>query len=95
MKNVLTVVIDIDSNQPIQIVKPPDFIPPKTKAEQNAMVIDDMACLCEAICTLIHLADQSGIKPSAASLRDCIKHLTDGFAAADYIAFIPEEHQIP
>lgn len=47
-------------------------------------IIADMAHLCEGICTLIHSADQAGIKNSAASLRDCIKHLEDGFADSSY-----------
>jgi hypothetical protein len=31
------------------------------------------------------VADQTGLKPSAESLRACIKHLTDGFADASYV----------
>ncbi len=47
-------------------------------------VIKDMAHLCEAVCALIHSADQADIKDSASSLRDCIKHLEDGFADSSY-----------
>lgn len=57
-------------------------------AEGSEGVITDMALLCETICTLIHSADQAGIKDSASSLRDCIKHLEDGFADSSYKATI-------
>jgi hypothetical protein len=50
-----------------------------------------MACLCEGLCTLIHAADQGGIKDSAASLRDCIRHLENGFADAEYKAYKNED----
>jgi len=46
----------------------------------------DMACLCEAICTLIHSAESAGIKKSSASLRDCIHHLEQGVMDASYRA---------
>lgn len=86
MKNVLF--IDIDSERtnpgPIIIGKPNEFPRPKNARENAAMVIDDMACLCEALCTLIHLAEDQGIKPSPDSLRDCINHLKSGFGDASY-----------
>ncbi len=46
----------------------------------------DMACLCEAICTLIHSAESAGIKKSPDSLRDCIHHLEQGVMDASYRA---------
>lgn len=39
----------------------------------------DMACLCEAVCTMIHLCHNEGIKDESLSLRDCINHLKKGF----------------
>ena len=57
-------------------------------------IIQQMAMLCEGLCMLIHCADQEGIKPSFKSVEDCIKHITDGFADASYVASIipaPEE----
>jgi len=56
----------------------------------NFDVVDDMATLCEAICTLIHAAESSGVKDSASSLRSCIKHLEDGFVDETYFAKITD-----
>lgn len=51
----------------------------------------DMSIFCEAVCTLIHLCEQEGIKSSADSLRDCIKHLKDGFSEAGYKGRFPDD----
>lgn len=83
MKNILLVDLDSDREQTIQIKKP-GIVPPQTREEFSRTVLMDMATLCEAVCTLMHLADREGIKPSAESLRACIEHLTRGFADADY-----------
>ena len=53
-------------------------------------IIHQMAMLCEGLCMLIHCADQEGIKPSYKSVKDCIKHITDGFADASYVASITQ-----
>lgn len=86
MKNALIIDIDSDRSEPGPIIigKPDGFARPTSKKEHADMVIDDMAALCEAICTLIHLAEDQGIKPSANSLRDCIAHLKAGFGDASY-----------
>lgn len=85
MKNILQIDLDSDRKEAIIIAKPEPFQKPRNAEEEAAMVIDDMATCCEAICTLIHVADQGGIKKSADSLRDCIKHLEHGFGDASYI----------
>lgn len=86
MKNSLFIDIDSDRTEPGPIIigKPAEFSMPKNAQEHAQMVMDDMISLCEALCTMIHLAEDQGIKPSADSLRDCIKHLTAGFADASY-----------
>lgn len=86
MKNTLIVDIDTERKTPGAVVigKPPDFPRPKSKEQNATMIIDDMACLCEALCTMIHLAEDVGVRDSSTSLRNCIKHLTDGFADASY-----------
>ena len=78
MKNILTVDIDTDrEGSPILIGKP--------EIDDNAnTVIMDMACLCEALCTLIHVADKEGIRSGSDSLRNCIRHLEDGFVDPSY-----------
>lgn len=86
MKNILIVDIDSDRSEPGPIIigKPNEFPRPTNATEHASMVMDDMISLCEALCTMIHLAEDQGIKPSAASLRDCINHLKAGFGDASY-----------
>ena len=86
MKNKLLIDIDTDRKNPgpVIILKPQGVKMPTSKEEHVDMVIMDMASLCEAVCTLIRLAEDQGIRPSADSLRICIKHITDGFADPDY-----------
>jgi superoxide dismutase len=44
----------------------------------------DMAILCEAVCTMIHLCHNEKIKDQVASLTDCINHLKKGFIDETY-----------
>jgi hypothetical protein len=50
--------------------------------------VSDMFVLCEAIVTLIHLCHQHNIKKDTESIRDCIKHISSGFAEAGYLTRI-------
>lgn len=83
-KNILIVDIDSSRKESVKIGKPEEAKEPESPEEFAEIVINDMASLCEAICTLIHLAESQGIKSSANSLRDCIKHLEAGFSDASY-----------
>jgi hypothetical protein len=49
----------------------------KTTLEPNPIL--DMGILCEALCVLIRICGKAGVKSEAQALRDCIKHLKDGF----------------
>lgn len=91
MKNELIIDIDTDRKNTILIKKPESVKPPKNEEEAKQMVLLDMASLCEALCTLIHVADQNGIKPGPDSLRDCIKHLESGFVDASYKGILKEK----
>ncbi len=86
IKNIVEV--DYDSSRkenPISIGKPLGFdLSGMTKEQWSESVVLDMATLCEGICTLIHLAEQNGLKNSADSVRDCIKHIQDGFSDCNY-----------
>jgi hypothetical protein len=59
MKNKIFLDIDTERAQPIQIGKPEEFNKPTTPEEAQQMVSIDIACVCEALCTLIHIADQN------------------------------------
>jgi len=91
-KNIVIVDIDYDrKDSPINIGKPEEFNIPESKEEWANSIVDDMATLCEGLCTLIHVAEQQGLKQSPDSLRDCIKHLQDGFADSSYRGLTNEQ----
>ena len=91
-KNIIVVDIDTDrKDATVMMGKPPEFKKDLTKEEFAQEIINDMATLCEGVCTLIHLAEKEGIKTSSDSLRDCINHLQDGFADASFKGFKHED----
>ncbi len=53
-------------------------------SHEHSDIIGDMASLCEAICTLIHVAEADGVKTSSASLKSCIHHLEQGTFDSSY-----------
>jgi hypothetical protein len=59
MKN--TVLIDFDSEREKKVIigKPSVIEQPQDEASAKAMIIDDISCVCEALCELIHIADQN------------------------------------
>ena len=59
MKNTLLIDIDTERNKPVMISKPPEIAPPTTPEEAKVMIINDISCVCETLCTLIHMADQN------------------------------------
>ena len=81
---VLVVDIDLDRKEQIHIAHAKRAGDNVNTTDEGYCIISDMATLCEALCTLIHAAEDQGIKKSPASLRDCIKHLENGFADASY-----------
>jgi predicted HAD superfamily Cof-like phosphohydrolase len=84
VKRILIVDIDTDRVDTIRIGPMQRF--ENEKIEPNP--VSDMSVLCEAVCTMIHLCHQEGIKDESQSLRDCIKHLQDGFVAPGYKAHL-------
>lgn len=84
----IALVVDINTNRD----KPEKIIIQSVTRNGNSLepveendIITKMAALCEGICTLIHCAESEGIKPSHQSIKDCIKHITDGFIDASYV----------
>ena len=82
MRNELTIILDSDAEHSIQIGKP-ESAAPTSQEELNDMVILDMATLCEALTVLIRQAHAMDIKSESDSLRDCIKHLENGFVDSE------------
>lgn len=60
MKNAIIIDIDTDREQPIMLGKPPEIAQPQNAEEASAMIKDDISCVCEALCTLILMANNSG-----------------------------------
>jgi hypothetical protein len=83
MKRVLVVDLDTDREKQIKIGL--------IDKDEKPNPILDMGVLCEAVVTLIHLCHQANIKSDSESVRNCIRHITNGFAEAGYIATLAIE----
>lgn len=75
MKNAIYVEIDTEREQPVLIGKPPEIEPPTTQEETSEMIKNDIACLLEAMITLIHMADQNGYGKKEEYVQQSIDHL--------------------
>ena len=60
MKTTITIDIDTERENPLIITKPDTIPAPTTPEEAKAMLLTDIGCVCETLCMLIHLTDQSG-----------------------------------
>jgi hypothetical protein len=77
MKNALYIDIDTERDQKILIGKPPEITPPQTPEEAAKMITLDISCVCEALCTLIHMADQNGYATKEDLVKASMKYLND------------------
>ncbi len=73
MKNLLLIDVDTDRDKPIVFGKSPDFEPPQTPEEAAAMVLNDIACMAEALTTLILMAGQNAYGDKAELVNATIK----------------------
>jgi len=80
MKNIIIVNVDTNRTPVIQIGKMEGSELPKNSDEARDVILKDMACLTEALCTLIDGADQSNLKSKEESLKDVMTHLERGLA---------------
>lgn len=64
MKNAIYIDIDTEREQPILIGKGPEIEPPTSREEAGKMIITDIACICDAMISLMHVAHQNdyGVK---------------------------------
>ncbi len=60
MKNSILIDIDTEREKKIIIGKPDVLEKPETPEEAKTMIIKDITDVCETLCELIHIADQSG-----------------------------------
>lgn len=86
MKNIIIVDVDTERTPVIQIGKMEGSELPKNKDEAKDIIIKDMACLTEALCTLINAADQSNFKTVEESMKDVMAHLEKGTGDETYEA---------
>jgi hypothetical protein len=76
MKNLITIDVDTDREQPILIGKGADIPSPTNKEEAREMIINDIKCVCETLCMLIDVADQNKYALKAELITESIKQLT-------------------
>ena len=75
MQNSIFISIDTEREQPILIGKPPEIAPPTTPEEAKDMILTDINCVCEALYTMIHTADQNNYGTKKELVDKCIIHL--------------------
>ncbi len=78
MKNTIIIDIDTDREQPILIGKGPETTPPTTREEAAKMLMDDIACVTDALINLVHIVDQNQYGDKQI-LVDRIKEQFDGY----------------
>jgi len=93
MKNLIIVDIDTDRVPVVKIGKIDATELPKDENEAKEVVIKDIACLTEAICTLINAAHNSGYKSAQDSLNDCVVHLERSIIPPDAVIPSTEEEK--
>lgn len=80
MKNTIVIDIDTERKQPIVIGKPATIPKPNNEEEAKKMVLEDISCTCEALCTLIHIAEQNKYSNKEDLIKTSIKYLSDMLA---------------
>jgi hypothetical protein len=72
MKNTIYIEIDTEKENPITFSKPSGVEQPTDFDGAKTLILTDITCLCEGICTLVSLADQN----KYAKKEDLIKAIT-------------------
>ena len=75
MKNQIIIEIDTEKEKPLIIAKGVDYQPPKTKEEAQIMIVTDIACVTDALLSLIHVADQNEYADKGVLIPKIIKEL--------------------
>jgi hypothetical protein len=77
MKNLIIIDIDTEREQIVQINKSADFVLPTTPDEAKKMIINDISCTLEALCTLIKISDANHYANKKELISTCFKYLND------------------
>ena len=75
MKNIIIIDIDTEREQSVKIGKPESFTPPTNKEEAKNVMDNDILCVVEALCSLIHTSDQSGYTNKSILIQATNKYL--------------------
>jgi hypothetical protein len=76
MKNIITIDVDTEREQPILIGKGAEISSPTNKDEAREMIVNDIKCVCETLCILIDVADQNKYALKSELITESIKQLT-------------------
>ncbi len=79
MKNIITIDVDTEREQPILIGKGAEILSPTNKDEAREMIVNDIKCVCETLCVLIDIADQNKYALKSELITESIKQLTKMF----------------
>lgn len=74
MKNKIQIDVDTD-RKPILLIGHPEEFNPTTPEEAKEVISNDISCVFEAFCSLIHLADQSSYGKKADFIKTAIEQL--------------------
>ena len=77
MKNLINIDVDTDRQQVVLIGKPPEIPQPTNPEEAGKMIMVDISCVCEALLTLIQIADTNGYCKKEDTIKTSIKYLND------------------
>jgi hypothetical protein len=97
MKNTIFIDIDTDRDRPVLIGKGQDSEVPKNEEEAKEMIAIDIACICEGLCELIHVASQNGYGSKEGFVNASIEQLnlllntTDAIENEDSEKIVSEE----
>jgi len=80
MKNKIYIEVDTDKEPPITFGKPSDIEPPTDFEGGKTMLLNDITCVCESLCTLIHVADQNKYENKDVLIAAVISRLNDMFS---------------
>jgi hypothetical protein len=72
MKNTIYIDVDTDKENPITFSKPSSIEQPIDSDGMKSLILNDITCLCEGLCTLVNLADQNNYSKK----EDLIKAIT-------------------
>ncbi len=85
MKNAIYIDIDTERENPISFSKPASIAPPSNKEEAKTMILDDIACISEALSVLILMANHNEYGDKESLVATCIHSISSILSAPDKI----------